>query len=325
MTQFLSTLHRFTNKNAWIWAMIGSITMWFAVGIVSNNLNFESFTANAFSASFLAIAALGQMLVITTGRGAIDLSIPGVITLAAYMNVTYIAGNDAMIIPGFLLILSVGAVIGFLNSMSVIYLKIPPMIATMAMNYILTTISLKFNSSMGLEQLTMSKILLGIARGRVFGIYNVTWILIAITVVLHFVLTRTTYGRSLTALGQNNKAAYFSGVSTIKVEMLSYILCSVFASLAGLLISLRVGGAFLGMGDSYMLETVGGVVIGGTLISGGKCSPLGTLLGCLFLVLVLTAMQLANFDLGMKNIVKGALIVLVILIGTQSLSKIRKA
>lgn len=321
--KYVAELRKFTNKNTWIWALLGSLTMWLVIGLVSRNLNFESLVANVFSASFLALAALGQMLVITTGRGAIDLSIPGVITLIAYLNVTYIAGNDTMIIPGILLILVVGVTIGILNSISVIFLKIPPMIATMAMNYILTTISLKFNSAMGLEQLSMSKLLLDIARGRCLGIYYVIWIVIAVAFVLHFVLTRTTYGKSLVALGQNNRAAYFSGVSTVRVEMLTYVLCSVFAAIAGLLISLRVGGAFLGMGESYMLETVGGVVLGGTLISGGKCSSFGTLFGCLFLVLVLTAMQLANFDLGMKNIVKGALIILVILISTQSQSKLK--
>ena len=317
-------IREFTNRNSWIWALIGSIIMWLAIGFAANNLNFESLVANAFSAAFLSIAALGQMLVITTGRGAIDLSIPGVITLAAYLNVTYIASNEAMIIPGVLLIIAVGMLVGLLNSISVVYLKIPPMIATMAMNYILTTVCLLFNSSMGLEQLHLSETLLSIARGKFFGINYVIIITAVLMVMIYFMLKKITYGRSLLAIGQSYDAAYYAGVKVKQTEMISYMLCSVMAALAGLLISLRVGGAFLGMGESYMLETVGGVVIGGTLITGGKASPLGTLLGCLFLTLVMTAMQIARFDTGVQNIVKGMLIVLVIVVGTEPLKRRQK-
>lgn len=320
-----SDIREFTNRNSWIWALLGAVVMWVVIGIVSHNLNFESLIANAFSAAFLGLAALGQMLVITTGRGAIDLSIPGMITLAAYLNVTYIASNENMVIPGVLLIIAVGLLIGFLNSVFVVFLKIPPMIATMAMSYILSTVSLLYNSAMGLEQLHLSSTLLAIARGRVLGINYVILITVAVAVLLMFLLRRTTYGRSLIALGQNYEAAYYAGIKVRQVEIISYMLCSVLAALAGLLISLRVGGAFLGMGDSYMLETVGGVVIGGTLISGGKASAIGTVLGSLFLTLVVTAMQLAKFDIGVQSIVKGALIVLVIVVGTESYKRAKQA
>ncbi len=319
-----NSIREFINRNTWIWAMLGSLVMWIFIGIVSNNLNFESLIANAFSASFLSLAALGQMLVITTGRGAIDLSVPSMITLAAYLNVTYIADNESMIIPGVLLIILVGLLVGYLNSISVVYLKIPPMIATMAMSYILSTISLLYNASMGLEQLHLSKILISIARGRIYGINSVIFITVAVAVLIIIVIRHTAYGRSLIAIGQNYDAAYFAGIRVRHVEMISYMLCSVLSALAGLLISLRVGGAFLGMGDSYMMETVGGVVIGGTLISGGKASTVGTLFGCLFLTLVVTAMQIAKFDIGVQNIVKGALIVLVIIAsrGTQKRAQV---
>lgn len=313
-----SSVKEFINQHNWVWTLIGCVIMWLAIGVFAANLNFESLVANMFSASFLAIAALGQMLVITTGKGAIDLSIPGMITLAAYLNVTFIAGNEASVLPGILLIVAVGILVGFINNVFVAWLHIPPMIATMAMGYILSTISLLFNSSMGLEQLNLSKTLINIARGRIFGVYYVIFIAAALGLLFHFLLKRTTYGRSLAALGQNHDAAYFAGIKVKRVEMISYMLCSVLAGFAGLLISLRVGGAFLGMGDSYMLETVGGVVIGGTLISGGKPSAVGALFGCLFLTLVVTAMQIARFDIGLQNIVKGILIVLIIIVSTKS-------
>ena len=83
-----------------------------------------------------------------------------------------------------------------------------------------------------------------------------------------------------------------------------------------MLISARVGSAILGMGDDYSLETVASIVVGGTLISGGKANVPGTLAGCLFLGLIVTAMQIMGFSVGAQNIAKGALIIIVLLLGT---------
>lgn len=315
----------FANKYPWIWAVIGSIALWVLLGVVSEKMNFESLVANAFSASFLAIAALGQMMVITTGRGAIDLSIPGNITLAAFLNIIIINGNDAMVVPGVLIILAIGGLIGLLNSMSVVHLKIPPIIATIAMGYILSTVSLLLRGGMGLERLNLPQSLVFIAREKVFGINIMIIVVLILAALLTYLLNKTTFGRALIAMGQNYDAAHFAGVNTKKVEALTYIIGGMLAAFSGLLISVRVGGAFLGMGDSYLLETVGGVIIGGTLISGGKASPIGTVIGCLFLTLILTALQVAGVNLGIQNVVKGLLIFVVIALGTTPLKKLNRA
>jgi len=84
-----------------------------------------------------------------------------------------------------------------------------------------------------------------------------------------------------------------------------------------MLVAARTNGAWLGMGDAYLLETVGSVVIGGTLISGGKAVTVGTLAGCLFLGLIITAMVMLGFNLGLQNIAKGILIIIILVIGTQ--------
>lgn len=311
----------YCENNKWVWACAGSLIIWVIIGVVSNKLNFESLNANAFSASFLAIAALGQMLVISTGRGAIDLSVPHMITLAAFLNIIVINGNEKMVLPGILLILAIGAVVGIVNAVIIVFLKIPSMITTMATGYILSTAALLMRGLMGLERLEIPRVLLFFARERFLGVYIVIYIAIALAVLLNILLKKTSYGYSLSAMGQNYKAARLAGVNIIKTELLTYMFAGILAAFSGLLISIRVGGAFLGMGDIYMLETVGGVVIGGTLIAGGKPSSIGTLWGCLFLTLVVTLMQVAKFDIGIQNIVKGLLIILVIALGTKSLKR----
>lgn len=319
-----NNIRAFVERNTWLYAAVGSLVMWLAVGIVSNNLNLQSLITNMFSAAFLAMAALGQMLVITSGRGAICLAVPGLLTVGAFMNVNWIANNEAMILPGMLGVVAFGAIVGILLAICVIYLKIPAMIASMAMNYVLSTVSMMFNSAQGHEQLHLTKTLATVARGSVLGVYNVVWIVLAIMVLMQFIIKRTTFGRSLLALGQNYEAAYFAGIRVKTVEILTYVICCVLVALTGMLMASRVGGAFLGMGDDYMLNTVGACVIGGTLISGGKASPIGTVLGALFLTLINTALQLANASLGLQNVITGALIVLVIVLGTPSRKKAMK-
>ena len=138
----MKKVKKYIKENNWVWAAVGAFLLWFVMGISSGRLNLESFLSNAYTAAFLAILAFGQMLVVTSGRGAIDLSIPGVLTLMAFVSMSIINGENKNVPLAILVIVVLGAVIGFLNSVMVIYLQIPAIIATMAMNYILTTAAL---------------------------------------------------------------------------------------------------------------------------------------------------------------------------------------
>ncbi len=282
------------------------------MGLHAGRLNLESLITNAYTASFLAIVALGQMLVVTTGRGAIDLSIPGVITLAAYVSMSIVGGSDIMLVPGIVIPIAMGALIGLVNGGLVIWLKIPSIIATMAVNYILITMSLIINR--GFSGFAICSILLGVTRIRFLNIPIVIYMVVILAGVIHIALNRTSYGKSLIAMGQNQLAAKLAGVKITRVELLTYVFSSVLAAIAGMLISARVGGAFLGMGDPYMLETIASIVIGGTLMSGGKANCAGTLAGAMFLGLIVTAMQIMGFQVGAQNVAKGALIIVVLLV-----------
>ncbi|MCI1930864.1 MAG: ABC transporter permease [Clostridia bacterium] len=306
---------------SWVYVMFGSIAMWLAMCAISGKFSFESLQTNIIAATFLAIVSIGQMLVVTTGKGAMDLSIPGTITLAAFLNSMLINGDPNKIVVGIIIIVLTGAAIGVFNSICVLGLKIPPMIATLAVNYILSSFAMMCNSHMGFERLVQADVLVAIASGKTFGIYNMIFVVAAITILVVFLLKKTTYGKSLIALGQNDLAAYIAGMHINKVQIFTYILGGVLGAIAGLLISVRSGGAFLGMGDDYLMDTVAGVVLGGTLMSGGRACAVGTVFGCLFIRIVVTLMQLAQFDIGVQYIIKGILIVAIIIIGTPSRRK----
>jgi ribose transport system permease protein len=308
-------IKQYTGNNRWIWAAFGAVLLWLAMGISSGRLNAGSFLANVYAASFLAILAFGQMLVVTSGRGAIDLSIPGVLTFNAFVSMSIINGQNVNIPLAVGAVVSISIIVGILNALLVIYLKIPAIIATMAMNYILTTAALLINKNFSI--FAIAPAIAFITRGKVLGIQVMIILVTALTVGLWFLMNKVTYGRALRAIGQNIDAARLAGVNVVRVEMLAYVASSVLAGIGGMFIAARVGGALLGMGNSYLLETIGSIVIGGTLISGGRANVIGTFVGCIFLGFLVTAMQIMGFSVGAQNIAKGIMIVAILIVGVE--------
>jgi ribose transport system permease protein len=308
-------INTFTKNHQWIWAAAGSIIMFAAVSLISGKLSYSSFTANFTIASYLTICALGQMIVMTTGRGAFDLSIPNMITLSAFLTMGLINGQDLNFFPVLLLVIVVGALVGFINSVLVIRLRITSMIATLAVGYILSTATSIYNRTFNC--LKVSNVMNTVTNTKILGLPLVTYIILLIVIGIAFMFRSMTYGRALLALGQNKRAAQLAGIKVNLVETLAYVISAVLAAICGFFLSGRVGGAFLGMGDSYLLDTVGSVVIGGTLASGGRAVTLGTLFGALFLSFVVAVMQVANFSIGVQNIIKGVIIISVLVLSAN--------
>jgi hypothetical protein len=106
------SLADWAGRNRWIWPAVGVLVLWAVLSIVTSRFSLQSLSGVAMSSSFLLLVGLGQMLVITTGRGNIDLSISSVLTLSAYLALILIHGSNAMLIPGLLAIMAIGVVIG---------------------------------------------------------------------------------------------------------------------------------------------------------------------------------------------------------------------
>ena len=112
-----------------------------------------------------------------------------------------------------------------------------------------------------------------------------------------------------------------SGINVFRIQVMTYAFSGMLAALAGAFLSARVGGAFLGMGDPYLLETFGSVVVGDTPIFGGKATPTGTFFGGLFLVLLVTVLQIAGYQIGTQYMIKGLLLLLVVIIASKSMQR----
>ncbi len=301
---------RFLRMRRWVWPLIGILLLWVALTVLTARFSLYSLSGVAISASFLLLPALGQMLVVTTGRGNIDLSIPGLVTLGAYVSVMTSTGTAAGFCVTLALIVGGGLAIGALNAVLVLILRIPAMIATLATGYILATATLIVNARIGMFQRPDALAFLSV--GRIGGMPVILIVAILACGLAAILLMRSAYGRKLFAVGQSQDAARLAGVKVGRVIASTFIVSAVLSALTGMLLSGYAGGAFLEMGAPYLLQSVGAVVLGGTLISGGSATALGTLLGGMLLVMIVTTMQIAGLPPGAQDILQGVVIILVL-------------
>jgi len=297
-------------RNRWIWSLLGVVLLWLALSLVTSRFSLQSLSGVAISASFLALAGLGQMFVITAGRGNIDLSIPNVLTLSAYMSTILIKGHDTNLWMGVLVAIAIGLAVGVVNAVLVLALRIPAIIATLATGYILATASLFANRA--LVSYGVSPTLKWLTTARLGALPVIAIIAVVAVVAASLVLGKLVYGRTLSAVGQNSRAAYLAGLRVTRIVAATFVISSLLAAIDGLLLQAYVGGAFLGMGAPYLLQSLGAVVLGGSLIMGGASTALGTLFGCVLLVLIVATMQVAGLPSGMQDIVQGLVVIFVL-------------
>ncbi|WP_029351071.1 ABC transporter permease [Bosea sp. 117] len=310
-------------RNRWVWSLIGVLVLWAILSALTSRFSLHSLSGVAVSASFLTIVALGQMLVVTTGRGNIDLSIASVLTLSAYASIVVTQGVDGRLPLALATVVGIGLVTGAVNALLVVAVRIPAIIATLATGYILATGTLIANR--WAAGFSVSPLLKTLTAGRVEGVPIMLIIALIAVAGAGFLLRRTVYGRRLSAVGQNERAAELAGIRTGRVITAAFLASSVLAALTGLLLGAYVGGAFLEMGTPYLLQSVGAVVLGGSLIFGGSSTALGTFFGSLLLVLIVTTMQIAGLPPGTQDIVQGLAVIAVLALAGGGAVRRRRA
>lgn len=306
----MSAFQKWAERNRWIWSALGVLLLWLLLGVLTSRLTLANLSGVAQSAAFLVLPALGQMFVVTTGRGNIDLSIPSIITLSAFLSMNIIAGSNALVPAGFLAVLAAGLAIGAANAFFVLRLRIPAMIATLGVGYILATGALLANRQF--TTYTVSPALSFVANRRVAGVPMVLILAVIAVAIASVAMRRTVYGRLLAAVGQSLPAAELSGVRSGRIVSIAFLISGALAAIDGMLLAAHAGGAFLEVGAPYLLDSVAAVVLGGTLIAGGSATSLGVLSGAFLLVLIVTTIQVAGLSIGMQELIEGVIVVLVL-------------
>ena len=267
-------------------------------------------------ASFIAFVALGQSFVIMSGG--IDLSIPWVLNGAAVLLTIFANGSNGKTLWLFPLLLAGGAVVGLLNGIGVMFLRIPPIIMTLGMSSMVEGGLLLYTNGGSGNNAPTGVVYMATHRWGPVPVVAVVWL--AVLVVATVVLSATPFGRRLYATGLNRRVAEFSGVNVRWVTVSVYVISGVAAALAGLVLAGYVGESYLGMGDPYLFASVAAVAIGGASVLGGTGNYVGTTAGALVLALLAAILPILGFSQATLEIVYG----LVILVAV-SLSSLRVA
>ena len=302
----------------WVWSFLAALAVWVATVAVTAGASMQGLSQAALTfAAFSVLVGIGQMFVITLGPGNIDLSVPATMTLAGTISLKLMDTQDGMILPGLAVTLLIGVGVGIANYTLIKLLRIPPIIATLSMSFLVQSTAIWTNRGLRIKP---PEVLADFSIASTFGIPNVALIALLLSVLAWVLLHLTVYGRWIAALGQSLPAARMAGIPVDGTRFVTYIFCAVMAALCGTLLSCFSGGAALNMGTEYLLISIAVVVIGGTAVAGGDSNVPGIWGASLFMFLVVSMLNTYGFGAGVRLIMTGAIIIGVILVasGRQS-------
>lgn len=314
---------KYIRNSPTIAALLLAIVLFILSGMLPNGFGSDLAVAKSQAvnivrlAVFLGVIAAGQTLVIISGFEGIDLSAGSVVTLTAILTYVYVSGSDNKILVALLISFVVGAFIGLINGVGITFLKISPFVMTLGMSGVVTgaIIVINHGNVSGKVAPLMTKL---IARPLVFGIPGAIIIWLFFGILMWLLLERTTYGKHLFAIGVNRIAANLSGVNVTRVNLGTYSLAGALAGFGGFLVVGNTGVVLIQLGQPFLFPSIAAVAVGGTLLSGGKGSYWGTMVGAIVLTLItslLTTMQMP--DSVRRMVLGGTLLVLISIYGRQ--------
>lgn len=258
----------------------------------------------------LAIVSIGQTFVILTGG--IDLSIGSLISLTtAIASVTMGLGGSWGIIKGLLAVLLASIAIGIFNGLAVAKLSVPPMVTTIAMSTFLQGVVFKLRPGPG-GFVPGGYANLVTARA---GLLSVPFLIMTTFCVLsYYLLQRTALGRQIYAVGENAKTAKSMGVRVEKVTVFAYGWCAFLAAVSGLILTARIRTGDPVIGVPFGLDSVTAVVIGGTVLTGGRGDVLGSVAGAFIIGMLSNILNLLGVSSFYQYVLKGTLLIVAMLV-----------
>ncbi len=263
------------------------------------------------------VLALGVTFVII--NGGIDLSVGTVMTFSAVMTAQVMIVWQQPVVVGILAGLATGAFCGLINGLMVTKMKVPPFVATLGMLYATKGLSLVvsqlkpiyFNDAPIFNQTAMGSVL-GSIIPALDPIKNVVLIMFGAAIIAAFILSKTILGRYTFAMGSNVEATRLSGVNVDRWQTAVYMLCGLFAGLAGVLIGARLNSAQPALGAGYELDAIAAAVIGGTSLSGGEGTILGTVIGAFVISVLANGLRILSVPQEWQIVVTGTILVLAV-------------
>lgn len=281
-----------------------------------NFLQFDNIVGILLATSVNGVLALGVTFVIITGG--IDLSVGTVMTLSAVMTGVFLTNWHVPIPIGILAGMATGALAGWVNGVVVAKLKVPSFVATLGMLNVAKGLALVisglkpiyFNDTPQFNSAAMGSALGAVIPG--LAIPNTVLVLFGAAIVASLILSRTILGRYAFAIGSNEEATRLSGVNVDRWKIIIYSLTGLFSGLAGVVIGARLNSAQPSLGQGYELDAIAAAVIGGTSLSGGEGSILGTVIGAFVISTLTNGLRIMSVPQEWQTVVTGGIVVIAV-------------
>lgn len=293
----------------------GALIVLFVVFSVAspNFFQFSNIVGILLATAVNGVLALGVTFIIITGG--IDLSVGTVMTLSAVMAGVFITFWGLPVPLGVLAGLITGGLCGLANGVIITRMKIPPFIATLGMMMIARGLALVisgltpiyFNDAPSFTNIAMGSVLGVVIPG--FEIPNAVLILFLAAIIAGLILSKTVLGRYTFALGSNEEATRLSGVNVAAWKTAVYGLGGLFSGLAGVLIAARLNSAQPSLGAGYELDAIAAVVIGGTSLSGGEGTILGTIIGAFIISTLTNGLRILSVPQEWQIVITGVIVI----------------
>jgi len=264
--------------------------------------------------SIIGIISAGMTFVIISGN--FDISVGAVAALAGAITMK-LATLEVPLILAMLAAIAVSAVIGLINGFFVSKVRVPSLIATMAMVTIVRGLLLMITGGYPITQ--EFKLLNFLGSEYILGIPVPVILFFIVVLISHIVLTKTKFGRHVFSVGGNQEASKLNGINVDAYKIKVFVINAVLAAIAGIVLTGRLGTATAIAGEGYDMDAIASVVIGGTSVTGGSGSAIRTVVGVLLMGVINNSFNLLSVNIYFQYILKG--LIILIAVGADSYSK----
>jgi len=270
-------------------------------------LNIDNFRQILIAIALDGTVAVGMTIVLV--GGGIDLSVGSIIGLSsAIIGLSFKSGLG--ILPALVLAVAVGVLVGVINGILISYVKINPIITTLAFMGIARSATYIVSGGYAFSSIPANFV--AFAAGSVLNIPNTAIVALVCVIVFHFLLKRSVILRKYFYIGGNEAAAFKAGIRVNIYKFMSYVIVAAFSALAAILLVSRLGSTFPHSGLGTELRVISACIIGGCSMSGGKGTVLGAFLGVLLLGLISNILVLLNVSVYWQGIATGIILVLAV-------------
>lgn len=255
-----------------------------------------------------AIIAIGMTFVIISGN--IDISVGSALALSGCIGAKFMVSTGNTFF-GILITLGAGIVLGLLNGALIAYLGFQPFIVTLSTMWLYRGMAYLYTGGRAITGLPNALVNLG--RGKLLGLPNVVWMIVVLYAICWFVLQKTTFGRKICAIGDNQESARLSGINVRRTKLIVFAMSGFFAALSGLVYMSRLNSGQPIAGQSYEMYAIAAAVIGGaSLVKGGIGNIIGTLIGAIFIAGLQNGLTILNVDTYWQQVCMGLVVLMAV-------------